>query len=88
VKLYRFDAACCACTHERLSAPETIWAYVPFPEWQYVHACDPAQTALRYVFAPPIGFAFEWHHTLLHVPADHVTVPLIASVPAVPVLSA
>src|SRR5512139_111239 len=72
VKLYRFDAACWPCTHERLSAPETIWAYVPFPAWQYVHGWAPDHTALRYAFVPPIGFAFEWHHTLLHVPADHV----------------
>src|SRR5512137_3104478 len=87
VKLYRSVATCCACTRERLSAA-TIPATGPFPAWQYVHGWAPDHTALRYAFVPPIGFAFEWHHTLLHVPADHVTVPLIASVPAVPVLSA
>jgi hypothetical protein len=61
-----------------------ICARGPFPEWQYVHGCDPDHTALRYVFAPPTGFALLWHQTVLHVPADHVTDVFTLSVPAVP----
>jgi hypothetical protein len=42
------------------------------------------------VFVPPpalAGFALLWHHTLPHVPADHVIKEFTESVPAEPVLS-
>jgi hypothetical protein len=47
-----------------------------------LHGCAPLHTALRYAFAPPTGFAFEWHHTVEHVPADHVIPVFTLSVPA------
>jgi hypothetical protein len=65
-----------------------IDAKEPFPAWQYVHGWAPDHTGLRYALLPPIGFAFEWHHTVLHDPADHVIAPFTESVPATPTLSA
>jgi hypothetical protein len=67
---------------------DVIDAKAPFPAWQYVHGCAPDHTGLRYALLPPTGFAFEWHHTVLHVPALHVIAPFTESVPATPTLSA
>jgi hypothetical protein len=67
-----------------------MFAYVSGPRWHGVQPIVPVHCGVRYVFAPPpalAGFALLWHHTLLHVPADHVIREFTESVPAEPTLS-